>query len=308
MGRAEIAYTVPAAGFHDLFASFVLLAKKFPTPARKTPMYRIACATWILLLTFISIQLSTLDWILSPSVANIIPDPKSPNGVKVIPEAPPTVWFGIMVGLNFLFNFIASIGIWAMALNRLSVFYGRSSFTFIAMLFMSTLLGLIKGAADGIGTYIGFVEIGMSPVFILPEACANWQLSLMLHAIGHTFEAAFLFLSSYFFLVSIAKGVGLSRGELWYALFVEYEGFRFIAIMILNLIISGFGIYNAIMPQTFVTHTALYLPSWTYAVEFYAFLQTSYYTARHMIKNSSTPKSKEKSSELSKINVRMPIA
>ena len=178
------------------------------------------------------------------------------------------------------------VGVWAMALLRLKVFYGARSKAFLGMLCMGLVLIIIKGTGDSLGCYIGWVEIKNAPFNMQLEQSGFWQLLLALQAVAHTLEAVFSWCTSILFLKSIGKGVGLTGKKLWFEIFFQHEGFRLVAIALLNLIIAGFAIYGTVLPHTYVTRAGLFLPSWTYALEFYTFLQTSYVSARTIITNS----------------------
>ncbi|KAJ3309978.1 hypothetical protein HDV04_005480 [Boothiomyces sp. JEL0838] len=272
-GRQDNAYVTPAAvilgmAVHELVGALYLLVSKYRT-ASATPIWLVAAITFVFLLCFITAQITVLDFITTPYPA-------------------PTWYFGVLILLNYLFNLCCTFGVGIMLLMRLRAFY-RGNSVFQVAVFISLFVFSFKTLGDAYGIVnakdifnLEFLNYYDDPVY---KSIPGFM------AIGHTAEAIFEGFGSFSFFFALGEP-GKSRKHTFYDLMVNRDGIRLALIIASNLVIAIFAIYNAINDFTYVTHTFICkfklmtdLPSFTYAIQLYTFLKTSYVTAVDIIES-----------------------
>ncbi|KAJ3254493.1 hypothetical protein HK103_007129 [Boothiomyces macroporosus] len=278
--RQDNAYCAPAAFFlglalWDILQSLALLLSKLKT-ASKTPIWRVASVTWIFMATFFVLQYMVLDYITSPyEVSND--------------------FFGNLFIFNFIFIFLTTFGVGVMLMTRIRVFYGRPSPVYIIMmvLFIGTV-GL-KGSADAFGVIVG-LDVRRNK-YLVYEDHPLYPYVPFYFAIGQVTEAIFSTVGSIAFLYAISNEGGKSKTKVLQGIIIKDYVIRLVLIFGLNITITVFGIIAWLNHghYTYITHMANYLPTTTYALQFYTFLKNSYITARTIIEKKQNSSSREAS-------------
>jgi hypothetical protein len=282
MVRQSNAYLSPAAiilgiAAHDIFSSVLLLQSK-ASDANRTMIWRVAVLSWMFLFGFFICQVMVVDWLTSPYVV-------------------PNYWFGLMQLLNYLFNFLTTLGVGTMFLLRIRVFYGNRSKTYLAMLGLFALVVIFKGLGDAFGMYVAYDVMKLR--YLNYELHPRFLDIPRFMAVAHVAEAAFASVGSISFLYALGKGLGKSSEQIVYDIVLKHDGLRLLGIIGVDLLIAIFGVYNVLWETTFVTHVVFYLPTWAYAMQFGTFLQHSYIEARQIIEeHTSSVKNSQNRSQI----------
>ncbi|KAJ3304462.1 hypothetical protein HDV03_002806 [Kappamyces sp. JEL0829] len=253
-------------GMHDALGSIYLLLSK-ARAASQTPIWRLSAVVWIFLAAFLASQATILDYFISPYVV-------------------PKQWFGQVLFCNYFFHMITSLGVSLMLLLRLRVFYSPKSAIFLTMIAIGTLFWIFNTVGDVLGIFTAvdlwnneFLRDDDDPWFFYSRA------SLV---VGFCLEAAFTTVGSVGFLYALGKGGGRSRKETIYRIVFQKDGLNLLAINGINFLIAIFGVHSMVYGFNFVTRSCLFLPSWSYGLQFATFLKDSYISARRLIEENST--------------------
>ncbi|KAJ3272510.1 hypothetical protein HDV01_005461 [Terramyces sp. JEL0728] len=276
--RQDNAYCSPAAIFlglalWDICQSLSLLLSKLGT-ASKTPIWRVASVTWVFMSVFFVLQFMVLDYITSPyEVTND--------------------FFGNLFILNFIFIYLTTVGVGIMLMTRIRVFYGRPSAVYIIMmiLFIGTIS--LKGIADTYGVLVG-LDVRRN-IYLNYDEHPLYPNVPFYFAIGQVTEAIFSTVGSIAFLYALSNEGGKSKTKVLQGIIIKDYVISLVLIFGLNITITVFGIIAWLNDghYTYITHMANYLPTTTYALQFYTFLKNSYITAKTIIEKKQNSSSRE---------------
>ncbi|KAJ3272513.1 hypothetical protein HDV01_005464 [Terramyces sp. JEL0728] len=256
--RQPNAFYTPAAVMLGLAAHNILgaLGELFKKECREnTQVFVIGVFTWFALATFTASQCIALDYMTSP----------------------------YDVGLNFLGNiefavifssFFAVTGVTFLMISRLRSLYGRRSFTFPVLVALSFLLITTTGGAAFVGVYISY-DIGNNKYIKFQDHTLYPTFTTTL-AISYSFQALVGIISTITFL---GKGIldeddqnVVSIGKIK----IKSGWIRLSASNIAAIFMSIGAIIGALSQYSYITESFLYLPSFCYALQYYAFLEYGY--------------------------------
>ncbi|KAJ3253055.1 hypothetical protein HK103_001017 [Boothiomyces macroporosus] len=274
------AYIIPSCVFvgfaiHDLFIAILLLGAK-ARKAGSTILWKVALITWILILAFVVCQVVVLDYYASPYYTTIS-------------------FVAFMVGINYVTHFLATIGITAMMVVRVRLFYGAKSSFYRLMAVFGVLVVLFKGIACTIGTLVCLhVSNGDYAHFTYDPLYTDIALSF---AVALPIEGVFAVSGTLSFLYFLTDFKGFNNKEIRKDKKFQSEGLRLLVIFALNIAVAILAICVAI-EDMYIDHVSFFIPSCIYALEFHAFLDLSYNNAKEMLATTRSSEKKEKSTNL----------
>ena len=173
-----------------------------------------------------------------------------------------------------------------MLLMRIRVFYAPNSGLYRVMLVIGVLFWILNTAGDvfGIMTAIELwnnkiLKNDFSVWFFYSRACL---------VVGFCLEAAFTTLGSIGFLYAISKGSHLSKQQILFKLIFQQDGLNLFTIVFINFLIAVMGIHSLVFGFAWYTRICLFLPSWSYGLQFSTFLKDSYVSARKIVEENSS--------------------
>ncbi|KAI8895368.1 hypothetical protein BC833DRAFT_601474 [Globomyces pollinis-pini] len=267
--RSPTAFLTPATlllglAISENVSSLNLIISKWIN-ASNTNIWRVSVICWFIVSIFLIFQIIILDFLSSPYVV-------------------PDWWIGFMHMMNYLLDYFATVAVGIILMIRMRVFYGTRSKAFITMIVLSFLLLLFKGIGIYYGITVSLSIMNLTYLNYTDHPSFPYIFSYL--AIAHIIEAIFFTLGSLGFLFAIGKGLGKSADSLYMEILMKYDGVRLIMIIVLNVMISVFGLIAAVDNEiNWVVHVGLYLPSITYALSFHTFLRNSYITAKEMVED-----------------------
>ncbi|KAJ3318050.1 hypothetical protein HDV06_000862 [Boothiomyces sp. JEL0866] len=256
--------------------SFFVLLQKYKNSALGTLWYMSLFAS-ISITSFQSVQMILLDFLTSPYAAS--------DG-----------YLGILLMLNWSFYFLSGSSIAIIIQRRLQVIYEKDTTLFQSMNFLLILLLTTKGTACGLGVYCGYgvyknyyLKYDDHPLFHTVETIS---------AFGGLLEAVYSSTGSILFL-SALNTMGQDFIPFMLKVIANHEGHRLILILVMHAATATMMMYNAFSYQTGYTLLAFYLPSWTYGLEVYTFLDLAYHSAKDILQEQQATY-QERSKSMSK--------
>ncbi|KAI8927621.1 hypothetical protein BC831DRAFT_451592 [Entophlyctis helioformis] len=255
-------------GLHEMAASAIFLMSK-PKKAWNTALFRLAALSWLFTAAYLALYIIFIDYRISLYKTD-------------------EDWYRNRFVALMVSGGLAATCLFTMLLVRLRMFFENPrSVSFIAL------------SAFGGLTIISFLTFS--------AAAPTWpsrKTVSILAAIAHIAQGIFSTVCSVTFLYSIAKAVGLSNKTFFTEVFLQHEGGRFLAIILLCLFTSACHIYIAINkngPDNYIVYTSYYTDTWLFPLELFTFLSTSYVSAKEIVEKHTkglTPGSAFESSQM----------
>ncbi|KAJ3304461.1 hypothetical protein HDV03_002805 [Kappamyces sp. JEL0829] len=284
MNRQDSGYYMVSAlfigfGLHDALSSIHLLVTK-ARGASHTTIWRVSVVVWLFLMMLLLFQGIALDYYISPYASD-------------------NNWLGHILLWNFVFHGLVSIGVSIMLLLRIKFFYSAGSNLFRTMVLFGALFIIFNTAGDVVGIMTAINE--WHHVYLAHDQDPLFWWSRASLAVGFCLEAVFTTIGSLGFLYAIAIGGGRSRLETLSRLIFQKDGIRLVAIVLVNFTIAILAIHSLVYGFNFINRACMYLPSWSYGLQFGTFVKDSYVSATKIVQensrqNSSNQKSQHSSS------------
>ncbi|KAJ3254490.1 hypothetical protein HK103_007126 [Boothiomyces macroporosus] len=245
---------------HNILGSLGELFKK--ECRENTQVFVIGLFTWMALTTFTATQCILLDYMTSPYDVGL------------------DFWGNVEFSVIFS-SFFSVMGVTFLMISRLRSLYGRRSFTFPVLVALSFLLITTTGGAAVVGVYISY-DIANNKYIRFQDHSLYSTFTTTL-AISYSFQALVGIISTITFL---GKGVVDEEDQNVVAIAgykIKSGWIRLSASNVAAIFMSIGAIISALSQENYVTESFLCklllildLPSFCYALQYYAFLEYTY--------------------------------